>query len=265
MTKTTIKRIKLIYKLALSLLLVASGILLMVGCVDIYRIGSRPFTPENIGNAFAKIRIPIFITVAAVAVGVILWLFLPDEKRRVKAAPEPGTLAARLLKRVDLNACDPGLLDTVRRERHFRWQIRFVVAVTCVEALLPGLVYVMKFSFTENAFAHFDMDYNNAIIAACLWLLPSLCIMAGFCLLATHLNRGSAKLELEAVKQALAAQGKPLPVEKKTPERSRTVWIVRIVLLVAAIAMIIAGIVNGGMADVLAKAINICTECIGLG
>jgi hypothetical protein len=28
---------------------------------------------------------------------------------------------------------------------------------------------------------------------------------------------------------------------------------------------IVLGIVNGGMADVLNKAIKICTECIGLG
>ena len=29
--------------------------------------------------------------------------------------------------------------------------------------------------------------------------------------------------------------------------------------------MIVLGINNGGMRDVLIKAINICTECIGLG
>ena len=29
--------------------------------------------------------------------------------------------------------------------------------------------------------------------------------------------------------------------------------------------MIVAGIVNGSMNDVLQKAIRICTECIGLG
>ena len=30
-------------------------------------------------------------------------------------------------------------------------------------------------------------------------------------------------------------------------------------------ALIAAGVRNGGMFDVLVKAINICTECIGLG
>ena len=41
--------------------------------------------------------------------------------------------------------------------------------------------------------------------------------------------------------------------------------ILRGALYVAAAALIACGIANGGMRDVLVKAINICTECIGLG
>ncbi len=36
-------------------------------------------------------------------------------------------------------------------------------------------------------------------------------------------------------------------------------------LLTGALILIISGILNGGAQDVLAKAINICSECIGLG
>ena len=39
----------------------------------------------------------------------------------------------------------------------------------------------------------------------------------------------------------------------------------RALLLIAAALMIAAGIANGGLRDVLYKAKNICTECIGLG
>ena len=39
----------------------------------------------------------------------------------------------------------------------------------------------------------------------------------------------------------------------------------RIAVLIVAIALIAVGIFNGGMRDVFVKAINICTECIGLG
>ena len=39
----------------------------------------------------------------------------------------------------------------------------------------------------------------------------------------------------------------------------------RAILYVLAGALIVLGVVNGGLYDVLVKAINICTECIGLG
>lgn len=39
----------------------------------------------------------------------------------------------------------------------------------------------------------------------------------------------------------------------------------RIAVLIVAAALIAVGIFNGGMRDVFVKAINICTECIGLG
>ena len=36
-------------------------------------------------------------------------------------------------------------------------------------------------------------------------------------------------------------------------------------ILIIAVALIIAGILNGGAQDVLAKGATICAECIGLG
>ena len=36
-------------------------------------------------------------------------------------------------------------------------------------------------------------------------------------------------------------------------------------LFAAAVVLIVLGVVNGGAWDVLAKAVKICSECIGLG
>ncbi|MBQ7454891.1 MAG: thioredoxin [Clostridia bacterium] len=47
----------------------------------------------------------------------------------------------------------------------------------------------------------------------------------------------------------------------RTKEGSRLAW----ALLAAAAVLITAGALNGGLRDVLAKAVSICTECIGLG
>ncbi|MCR5405332.1 MAG: hypothetical protein K6E88_00960 [Lachnospiraceae bacterium] len=40
---------------------------------------------------------------------------------------------------------------------------------------------------------------------------------------------------------------------------------IRLAVLIVSVICIIAGIANGNMKDILIKAINICTECIGLG
>ena len=40
---------------------------------------------------------------------------------------------------------------------------------------------------------------------------------------------------------------------------------IRVGLYLAAIALVVLGVANGGLRDVLYKAIAICKECIGLG
>ena len=45
----------------------------------------------------------------------------------------------------------------------------------------------------------------------------------------------------------------------------KAVIIARLAVLSLGVLFIILGLINGGSRDVLVKAINICTECIGLG
>ena len=44
----------------------------------------------------------------------------------------------------------------------------------------------------------------------------------------------------------------------------RLYWI-RWAILTLSIVMVVVGFVNNGTEDVLTKAVNICTECVGLG
>ena len=41
--------------------------------------------------------------------------------------------------------------------------------------------------------------------------------------------------------------------------------LIQVFVIIFSLLLIAAGIFNGGLKDVLIKAINICTECIGLG
>ena len=44
--------------------------------------------------------------------------------------------------------------------------------------------------------------------------------------------------------------------------RKQALWAA---LFAAAVLLVVLGVLNGGARDVLAKAIKICSECIGLG
>ena len=63
----------------------------------------------------------------------------------------------------------------------------------------------------------------------------------------------------ETERPRAVAPAKAVPM---SPKRLRTL---RLTLLAVAAALIVFGALNGGARDVLVKAVNICTECIGLG
>ena len=60
----------------------------------------------------------------------------------------------------------------------------------------------------------------------------------------------------------------PAPANREAasaPPEKQGVLRLRGLLLVLALGLVILGVLNGGLRDVLVKAANICTECIGLG
>ena len=67
--------------------------------------------------------------------------------------------------------------------------------------------------------------------------------------------------------QAAAGEKKPRPSVIPPAERKPAGHLaaVRLALLGAAALLVVLGALNGGARDVLVKAVNICTECIGLG
>ena len=93
-----------------------------------------------------------------------------------------------------------------------------------------------------------------------MWvLLP--CLAAAFCccIRFIHVRKNSISKEIELLKQCPKAAAPQQ--EHKTCRCTK----LRCALLLAAAALALIGFLSGGTADVLTKAVNICTECIGLG
>jgi hypothetical protein len=89
--------------------------------------------------------------------------------------------------------------------------------------------------------------------------LPWIIVAFGAVIAASVVCRRSMEREIALLK---GVSGNKAPEAAAKPSR---VLYVRIALFALALVLIVLGINNGGMRDVLIKAINICTECIGLG
>ena len=261
MSQKTIQYIRKVYAVVLSCMLIVTGILLMIACVNIYRIGDRPFTPTNISAAFSKIAIPVWITVALIVLRVLAKPVLSMDKGNPKAIKDNKITLARLQKKINIEACDENTQILLQKEEKLRRILRVVTVALITVAETPAVVYAFDFS-------HFSADYNASVVAACLWILPCTFVAMGIYVAFMYIENASVERQLKYVKSAIA-QAKCAPAINETKEdrnhNPKIIMGIRIALLALALVLIVAGIFNGGMADVLSKAINICTECIGLG
>lgn len=260
MSDSTKKKIRLIYGIALSVMLIVTGILLMVSCVRVYQIGARPFTPENISAAFSKISVFVWITVGALLVGAVLALILPEEKKKPLALKDKKDTLARLLERLNPDAVSVELRAKMDAEKKSCKYLRIATILLCVAVAIPALVYALDFR-------HFGADYDQSVVLACAWILPCTFASMGIALASSFLENASIERQISLAKTAMIETRDSLvtPAAKESKQDNRVVTAVRIAIAAIAIVFMVAGILNGGMADVLSKAINICTECIGLG
>ncbi len=253
------KRVRLLYGILTSVMLTVSGVLLMMSCVNVYRIGHRPFTPDNIAAEFAKISVFVWITVAIVAIGIILALVLPVEKAKLRATVDKKVTLARLSRRIDTEALPAKVKEKLEAEEWLCKALRIEAIEIIAIATVIGLVYALNFG-------NFTADHDASVLRACLLILPLAFLGIGIATAYVLIESASLDRRIALVKSAMATGSRAADAEacEKASRPGLTIGI-RIAVAALAIVFIVLGIFNGGMADVLSKAINICTECIGLG
>ena len=134
------------------------------------------------------------------------------------------------------------------RQHKKRRLIHAVCAAACALCLAPAALYLTD--LTHFASRDLEPVMGAMMLHITPWILAAfVCIMV-----CEQLSHQSMLLEIRAAKQAPKRQPEAASVQSA---KARGV--------ARAAAMLIAGVLNGGMRDVLVKAVNICTECIGLG
>lgn len=258
MDNKAIKLFRFIYGIVVSIMIVVSGLLLMAACLQIYRSGGEQiYTPEKVGAAFAPIAMPIYITLALIAGSFLLPLILPTEKKRLPAQKQYAFLLRKAYEKADLQLCSPELRHKIEQEQKKR---RLALLLSLAVWGIGGIVFIPYACNSGNYSAELHLA-TDSIVAVIWWLIPCALIPTGCSICSAYYSLSSIRRELELVKQAPKAES-PLPQAKKANQK---LLYVRLVILVLALGMLVGGFVAGGTADVLAKAVAICTECVGLG
>lgn len=261
MSNKTVKCARIVIACLLSEAVVAAGIMLAISCFSIYISGDRPFTTESIADAFSSISVAIYLCIGAVILGGIAWLFLPDEEKKLRAIPDKRASIVKTEGKFDIEKCNIATIESIERAKKYELWLRVSATALCVALSIPMLIFALSStSYTE--------DYNQSVTALSLYLLPWLAFMLIVGIAYSYLEPLVLDIRLKAAKKALAeakAAGNVKEYVKKDCGCKKKAWLVRGIVLVITLALLVMGIAGDGMADVLSKAVNICTECIGLG
>ena len=258
MTSNSTKRIHHIYSILLSIVIIIAGICLIVSCINIYNSGKQPFSRESVSDAFSKIAIPVYLCIFMTILGFILELFLPISATKSQNIVSKDMVLMNLQNKKDMSGNDTEIttaINTERKKRKLHSTIRMVVI------FVASVIFLIYATNDKNIY---QSDINGSMIKAMYVLVPCLLVAFIYSLIVVIINEKSIATEIELLKK-LPFKEKTSTEECDTCSCDKKLAAIRIAFIIIGIGILIYGFAKGGTRDVLTKAVNICTECIGLG
>lgn len=263
MSATSNKRIHLLYGIVTGAAAILAGICLIAACLDIYVTGvseglPQIYTRQIVAEHFAPIALPVYICLALVIGGVLLGCVLPPEEKKLAPEKNLPLILKRLQEKTDLENCEEGLRSNMLRLRQLRKQ------VVCMAAslLLVGTVLFLIYACNGS---NWGSNSTPSMVSAMYMMLGCLTVPLLFTVYTASFCRKSTLAEIDLMKQA----SKQAPRQAANPVQVRdcgkAMTILQIAVVAVAAALVILGACNEGTKDILTKAVNICTECVGLG
>ena len=256
---------KIKWLLAAATVLVAG--LLIWQCADIFRVGmsaanqgadgvriSDIYSREIVAERFGRISWSVWIWLVLFVISLFLHSKEAAQQKKTASAMQPKDQLALLLERREKT---PEMLQLEKKRR----TLAGAAAAVCVVCAIGVIAYLVA----PSSFASRDLEpvMGQMMIHVVPWVVVAFAVV----LVVQSLCMKNIEEELAFAKKAPTKEKKAQTQETAatSENQKKKQNIARIAVFIVAIIFIIAGITNGGMFDVFVKAINICTECIGLG
>ena len=245
-----------------SVLCVVLAVLLAAAVIGICRRGlalkaddplSWIFTRERLAAALGPVLPLLLVSLAVSVAGLVLGV-----RDKNGSGPVQDTESLRDLTVSRTAAPSAGMRAERVRQKRLLHGGRAVFAL----CMLPVLLYL-----TDGA--HFpNGDLEPVFLALIGQVLPWTAMGLAALMLAAALREKSMRREIEAAREQIRrekAEGVKPETRREAPQTQKGIRLLRVALLVLAVALIAAGVLNGSARDVFGKAVKICTECVGLG
>ena len=245
-----------VLRLLLAILTLLAAAALIWQCADIYRAGTAPenltqsgvrihdiYSTQIVSEHFERIAWVIWLWLAALIAAVIF---------RAPAVRSKDTISVEsryflAVSRVDKNA---QMLKEERKRRGMQ--------VICLAVCALCVGFILRYLLAPTSFDSRDLE---DVVGRLMCNTAPWAVLILATLMAEAVLRERSLLR----EIALAKTAPRLEHQKASMKKPMGIAAVRVILAALSILLITAGVFNGGMRDVLVKAVNICTECIGLG
>jgi len=254
---------KKLYLIIQSVLCVLMVILLVASAISIYCEGRALRAEDPMASIYTREKVveklrpisPLFF--AAVGLTIAGWLLAVKDDNADKPVKDAESTRNLTVARV----VQPS--EAVKVERSKQKKLFWTGWALFLLCMFPIGIYLLNGE-------HFpDGDLEAMIASLVMYVFPWIVLGLGCLCISSVLQEKSMQRETSAalarVKEEKEAGIKPKPKGKVQGKNAKSKRVLQIAVAIAAMAFIVLGVYNGGAKAVFTKAVNICTECVGLG
>ena len=247
-----------IFLLVTSFQTIILGIVFIMQVLRIYYGNNAVFTREICAQYILEI-LPVIILWVLLIIGSFIYFNITNFKYKNVSK------ISNVTKQVNLERVCPVIDDeeinskllNIKKKNKIAGIV--TIAIIVISSVM-GLCYLLNIK-------HFDPtgDLSKQAVEMAIHLMPWVIISFGSFIGYAFYKEFNAKVSCDILREIIKNHGKVIKNVTESKKTKLIKMITQTVILSIAIIFIVIGVINGGADDTLQKAINICTECIGLG